>query len=83
MKHQLIFLLLGINLSIAVCAQPTPAPFDKQKITVYADWLKDPIKARADIYKTNEGHLVFTNGLVSRTFTLTPCLLYTSPSPRD
>lgn len=72
MKHQLIFLLLGINLSIAVCAQPTPAPFDKQKITVYADWLKDPIKARADIYKTNEGHLVFTNGLVSRTFTLTP-----------
>lgn len=72
MKHPLMTLLLGISLAGPAYAQPLSVPFDKQQITVHADWLRDPINARADIYKTNERHLVFSNGLVSRTFTLTP-----------
>ena len=36
------------------------------------DWLVDAVDAQAEITKTDEGYLVLSNGLVSRTFTLYP-----------
>lgn len=72
MKHQLVTFLLGMSVAAPLCAQPATPSFDKQKITVQGDWLKEAVDARANVYKTSEGQLVFSNGLVSRTFTLTP-----------
>lgn len=87
MKHQFIILLAGMSLAASVfsqtafsqtvssppvSSQPSTVPYNKQKMTIHADWLKDAINARADVYQTDKGHLVFSNGLVSRTFTLTP-----------
>lgn len=46
--------------------------FDKQTVTVHADWLAAPINAPAKLYQTTDGHLVFSNGLVSRTFSTQP-----------
>ena len=54
-------------------AQPQQWPtFDPEQQTVQADWLRDPVDAPARLCQTREGYLVFTNGLVSRTFTLQP-----------
>lgn len=46
--------------------------FDRQAATVHNDWLVDRIDAKAKLWQTPEGYLVFSNGLVSRTFTTTP-----------
>lgn len=36
------------------------------------DWLIDGTGAKASLYRTDDGHLVLSNGIVSRTFTVTP-----------
>ena len=66
--------LLGIALSIpfAVMAEGKLPVFDKQAKTVYSDWLVTQVDAPANLYKTPEGYLVLSNGLVSRTFTIHP-----------
>lgn len=46
--------------------------YDKSKVTVYQDWLVDKVDAKAQLYKTKDGKLVFSNGLVSRTFMIKP-----------
>ena len=46
--------------------------FQREKISVKADWLVNKPDQKAKIYKNDEGHLVLSNGLVARTFTLAP-----------
>lgn len=72
MKNRCLFLAVGILLSTTSWTQSPPSAFDKQKVTVQSDWLCDNPKAPTEVYKTSEGHLVFSNGIVSRTFTLSP-----------
>lgn len=72
MKNKLIACLLVLAATPLLKAQNDLPLFDKQQVTVDADWLTDPVRAKAGIYRTEEGHLVFSNGLVSRTFTLQP-----------
>ena len=53
----------------------TPAElkvYDKSRVTVYGDWLVDKVDAKAKLYTTPDGKLVFSNGLVSRTFSIKP-----------
>ena len=71
-RHYLSFLLVFM-MTGSVVAQPQQWPtFDPEQQTVQADWLRDPVDAPARLCQTREGYLVFTNGLVSRTFTLQP-----------
>lgn len=46
--------------------------YDATDVTVKQDWLVQPVDAKAAVYVTPEGHLVFANGLVSRTFAIAP-----------
>lgn len=46
--------------------------YDKSKVTVYQDWLVDKVDAKAQLFRTADGKLVFSNGLVSRTLTIKP-----------
>ncbi len=46
--------------------------YDKEKEAVKGDWLLNNINAKAQLYRTEKGLLVFSNGLVSRTFTVEP-----------
>ncbi len=46
--------------------------FDKEKVTVQGDWLLGNIEAKAQLYRTENGLLVFSNGIISRTFTVNP-----------
>ena len=46
--------------------------YDKQALRSKTDWLITGNAQKSAIYKTAEGHMVLSNGLVSRTFTLDP-----------
>lgn len=70
MKHKLLIGLLAICPSLV--AQNSYPVFDKEKITERKDWLAEPVNAPAALYQTPDNYLVFSNGLVSRTFTLYP-----------
>ncbi|MCL3779914.1 hypothetical protein EMN47_05865 [Prolixibacteraceae bacterium JC049] len=66
-----IFGLLLVLLTIQVQAQKLPH-WDKNKQLIQKDWLVDNLDAKAAVYETTEGHIVFSNGLVSRTFSIAP-----------
>lgn len=72
MKNSFIAFLFFLTGTPLLKAQVSLPLFDKQQVTVEGDWLADPVQANTAIYRTEEGHLVFANGLVSRTFTLQP-----------
>ena len=72
MNNKCIPVLLGLVCNLFMDAQIPSARYDKQQLTIGADWLVDPVDAKAGVYRSEEGHLVFSNGLVSRTFTLQP-----------
>ncbi len=46
--------------------------YERSKAAVYGDWLVDPIQAIAQLYSSGDGQLIFSNGLVSRSFTTQP-----------
>ena len=46
--------------------------WNKQQAPLHKDWLIDKMEAKAQLYRTEDGKLVFSNGLVSRTFSMTP-----------
>ncbi len=46
--------------------------YNKQTIRSKTDWLITNSTPKSAIYKTAEGHMVLSNGLVSRTFTIDP-----------
>lgn len=64
-----VMILTGVTQT--VLSQDLP-PYHREGVTVSGDWLKDPIDAKARLYKDGDGHLVLSNGLVSRTFSVTP-----------
>jgi hypothetical protein len=68
-----IYLLAIISAVIFMRSTPEKLPiFDKDKVTVKGDWLLENIEAKPQLYTTDKGRLVFSNGLISRTFTLEP-----------
>ena len=70
---KLLFLILMFAPVVALCQTHGNLPaFEKSKLTEYRDWLVDSLDARAHLYETADGKLVFCNGLVSRTFTTKP-----------
>ncbi|MEN7548493.1 hypothetical protein AAG747_11270 [Rapidithrix thailandica] len=46
--------------------------YEKEKIQVKSDWLVKPIAQKAAVYRDQDGHLVLSNGLVSRIFSMEP-----------
>ncbi len=67
-------LFISIALLLVIkSAQSQQLPlFNKTKITIKGDWLVDPINAKAGLYQTGDGQLVFANGLVARSFATNP-----------
>lgn len=57
-------------LSVADVQTKLPA-FDGAPRVVKGDWLVDPVDVKAEVYQSEEG-VVFSNGLVSRTFVVQP-----------
>lgn len=72
MKSQFLVILLGMSWGQQLWAQDPFPIYEKEKITASNDWLVDPMNSKTGVYQTPEGYLVFSNGLVSRTFTLQP-----------
>jgi len=64
-------LLILVIVSLGFKTEKLPL-FDKEKVTVSGDWLLDNVDAKAQLYRTERGLLVFSNGLISRTFTVKP-----------
>ena len=71
MKPLLLILLL-LNFYSNAQKQPNLPVYNKGAITVQGDWLIDKTDAKARLYQTEDGKLVFSNGIVARTFSLTP-----------
>ncbi len=72
-RHSLkIFIFLLFPISLSAQSVITLPVFDKSKVTIYQDWLVGPVNAKAKLYATADGKIVFSNGLVSRTFTVKP-----------
>lgn len=46
--------------------------YDEEEIRSMEDWLLWDAKQETKLYQSKDGHLVLTNGLVSRTFTMEP-----------
>lgn len=72
MKNRLFFLSLALGVVSGLSAQNDLPTFDRERVTVQNDWLADPVNAKTDLFRTSEGYIVLSNGLVSRTFTLQP-----------
>ncbi|MBI9061289.1 MAG: hypothetical protein JEZ14_04840 [Marinilabiliaceae bacterium] len=72
MKKISIIIICCLAWSSVLLAQGQLPVFDKEKATIQDDWLINPMEAKASVYTTPENHLVFSNGLVSRTFTTAP-----------
>jgi len=53
-------------------AQERLGMFDKNRIKVDRDWLVETVPAKARLYRDSGGHLVFSNGLIARTFSVVP-----------
>jgi hypothetical protein len=46
--------------------------WDKQQSSANCDWLIAKVDVKTTLFRTEDGKLVFSNGLVARTFSLTP-----------
>ena len=71
MKPILLILLL-LNFCSYAQKQSNLPIYNKGAVTVQGDWLIDNTDAKARLYQTEDGKLVFSNGIVARTFSLTP-----------
>jgi len=71
---KLIFIVLAAFCYLSVVGQHTSGllHWNKEQSRTEIDWLTEKAKAKTNLYKTDDGMLVFSNGLVSRTFSLTP-----------
>ena len=72
-KYRILIFLVTLNILLVtgVRAQDLER-YNSDKVVVKGDWLVDSIKTRTILYKNNTGGLVFTNGIVARTFSVTP-----------
>jgi hypothetical protein len=71
MKPLLLILLL-LNFYSYAQKQSNLPIYNKGTITVKGDWLIDKTDAKARLYQTKDGKLVFSNGIIARTFSLVP-----------
>jgi hypothetical protein len=71
---RITILIFQLFMSLLVMSQNIEklSLFNKGAISIQMDWLVDQIDAKTQLYKTTDGKLVLTNGLVSRTFTTKP-----------
>lgn len=60
------------NLTFAQASMDDLPLFEMEALTHQSDWLIHPEGANADLYHDSKGNLVFSNGLISRTFSITP-----------
>lgn len=68
----IFFIVFQSNLATAQ-DNPDNLPFyQEEEIKHTQDWLIDPKGANAKLYKDSKGNLVFSNGLISRTFSIAP-----------
>ena len=69
-----LFLLPLFLLSLVVAghAQQNLRSFNKEKVRSTNDWLLYDVDKTTQLYESNDGHLVLSNGLVSRTFSIKP-----------
>jgi hypothetical protein len=75
-----LFLFIFFTSSIVCGTAQTPLPvFDGSKEQIInTDWLVTPLKTKAAIYKSRDGRdIILYNGLVKRTFRLSPNLVCT------
>lgn len=72
MRRYTCSILLLVSTILTGTAQEKLPLFDKEKSTIQNDWLIDHLDAKTKLLQTPEGHLVLSNGIVSRTFTLHP-----------
>ncbi len=69
-----IFLIAAVPAALADEVDVNTLPlFDKDVITVRADWLVKDVKARTEVYRTEtDKEIVLSNGLIARTFRVAP-----------
>lgn len=46
--------------------------YNKAAVAIKRDWLVSPPSQKSGVYRTPEGYLALTNGIITRTFTTTP-----------
>ena len=71
MKLLLLILFFAPVAAMGQGRQSLPL-FEKSQVTEYRDWLVDSLDAKARLFETADGKLVFSNGLVGRTFATKP-----------
>lgn len=72
MKNITTIVILTLGLNIFSSAQNSLPVFNKEDQTIKQDWLIDSIESKAKLYYNSERNLVFSNGIVSRTFSVSP-----------
>jgi len=69
------WLFLVLMTPIMLCAQSPQDKlpvFHKEDVAIKNDWLINGEDAKSTLYQDNKGNLVFSNGLISRTFSIAP-----------
>ncbi len=70
---QFVMLIVAvIHFPSDALAQQKLSSFKKEEGTTDKDWLIEKTGTLAQLYRDTSGHLVFTNGLIARTFTVQP-----------
>lgn len=70
---QLLTALMTITALLSFAQTPKKLPvYNKEEVTVKKDWLVNPDGATTNLYRIQNGKLVLSNGLVSRTFSIEP-----------
>ena len=59
-------------LALSLSGQNQLPLFEKEKAVSDQDWLLEKAASPSQVYRTSEGYLVLSNGLVSRTFSVAP-----------
>ncbi|MBV5314051.1 MAG: hypothetical protein JZU47_12190 [Prolixibacteraceae bacterium] len=69
-------MLLAFSLLVGLAASSQPKPnlpvYNKEKLSTHADWLIEQTATKTQLFRTEDGKLVLSNGIVSRTFTTKP-----------
>ena len=71
-KYVIIYLFLLCTFFYPLFSQDSWPVYNEQEIRSDEDWLLDGEQEKAMLYETEDGHLVLSNGLVSRTFAVEP-----------
>lgn len=72
MKWMLPAFLLMIGLAASSQTKPDLPVYNKEKLITQSDWLIHQTDAKTQLFRTEDGKLVLSNGIVSRTFTTKP-----------